>query len=260
MISNTLPQSLIDNPILSQWVAFEENGRVRVGSGKVEIGQGILTALTQIAAEELDLAFEQVRLVSGETATSVQRKASPRAAIRSRWAVRRSASSVPRCVRCFSTAPPASSVARRRTCGRGRKIPAQREGDRPRLLVARRRGRAGAPGERHRAGQAAVELSHRRAQRAAPRSICRRRLPVRRSSMTSCRRASCMRASLRQPWRGARLDAFDEQAVRRAARTPIDILREGDFVAFTAASEIAVMRAAEAARAHARQRRRACTR
>ena len=67
MISNTLPQSLIDNPILSQWIAFEEKGRVRVGSGKVEIGQGILTALTQIAAEELDLRPEQISLVSGQT-------------------------------------------------------------------------------------------------------------------------------------------------------------------------------------------------
>ena len=67
MISNTLPQSLIDNPILSQWIAFEEKGRVRVGSGKVEIGQGILTALTQIAAEELDLRPEQINLVSGQT-------------------------------------------------------------------------------------------------------------------------------------------------------------------------------------------------
>ena len=55
MISNTMPQSLIDNPLLSQWIAFDEPGRVRVGSGRVEIGQGILTALTQIAAEELDV-------------------------------------------------------------------------------------------------------------------------------------------------------------------------------------------------------------
>ena len=70
MISNTLPQSLIDNPILSQWIAFEEKGRVRVGSGKVEIGQGILTALTQIAAEELDLRAEQINLVSGQTDVS----------------------------------------------------------------------------------------------------------------------------------------------------------------------------------------------
>ena len=70
MISNTLPQSLIDNPILSQWIAFEQPGRVRVGSGKVEIGQGILTALTQIAAEELDVSPEQVNLVSGQTDVS----------------------------------------------------------------------------------------------------------------------------------------------------------------------------------------------
>ena len=35
MISNTLPQSLIDNPLLSQWIAFDEPGRVRVGSGRV---------------------------------------------------------------------------------------------------------------------------------------------------------------------------------------------------------------------------------
>ena len=70
MISNTLPQSLIDNPILSQWIAFEQKGRVRVGSGKVEIGQGILTALTQIAAEELDLRPEQINLVSGQTDVS----------------------------------------------------------------------------------------------------------------------------------------------------------------------------------------------
>src|SRR5262245_65327794 len=67
MIANALPQSLIDNPLLSQWLGFEEPGRVRVGSGKVEIGQGILTALTQIAAEELDVTPQQLRLVSGQT-------------------------------------------------------------------------------------------------------------------------------------------------------------------------------------------------
>jgi CO/xanthine dehydrogenase Mo-binding subunit len=56
--------------ILSQWIAFNEKGRVRVGSGKVEIGQGILTALTQIAAEELDVRPDQINLVSGQTDVS----------------------------------------------------------------------------------------------------------------------------------------------------------------------------------------------
>ena len=61
---------------------------------------------------------------------------------------------------------------------------------------------------------------------------------------------------LRRPWRGARLAALDENAVRKAAKAPIGILREGDFVAFTADSEIAVMRAAAAARTLARLGRR----
>ncbi len=55
---------------------------------------------------------------------------------------------------------------------------------------------------------------------------------------------------LRQPWRGARLAALDENAVRKAAGTPIEIIREGDFVAFTSDSELAVMRAPAAARTH----------
>src|SRR5262249_24812484 len=65
-----LPKSLIDNPLLATWVGFEEPGCVRLATGKVEIGQGVLTALAQIAAEELDVAPERLRLVSGETSSS----------------------------------------------------------------------------------------------------------------------------------------------------------------------------------------------
>ena len=43
---------------------------MRIATGKVEIGQGILTAMTQIAAEELDVRPDQIRLVSGETDVS----------------------------------------------------------------------------------------------------------------------------------------------------------------------------------------------
>src|SRR5215218_2108158 len=67
MIRNTLPLSLLDHPRLDQWIAFEPGGTVRLATGKVEIGQGILTALAQIAAEELDVAPERLRLTSGET-------------------------------------------------------------------------------------------------------------------------------------------------------------------------------------------------
>jgi nicotinate dehydrogenase subunit B len=66
MIPNTLPESLIDNPRLDRWFCFE-NGKVRVSTGKVELGQGVLTALAQIAAEELDVDISRITMVSGET-------------------------------------------------------------------------------------------------------------------------------------------------------------------------------------------------
>jgi nicotinate dehydrogenase subunit B len=63
-----LPRSLEENPLMSQWVDFSRPGTARVFSAKVEIGQGILTALAQIAADELRLPLEQVQVVSGDTA------------------------------------------------------------------------------------------------------------------------------------------------------------------------------------------------
>lgn len=62
-----LPASLTVNPSLDRWLKVEADCTVRVASGKVEIGQGITTALVQIAAEELDLPLERVTLLSGST-------------------------------------------------------------------------------------------------------------------------------------------------------------------------------------------------
>jgi nicotinate dehydrogenase subunit B len=65
-----LPQTLVDNPRLDQWLGFATRGQVRVSTGKVELGQGILTALVQIAADELDVAVTRIALRSGDTRTS----------------------------------------------------------------------------------------------------------------------------------------------------------------------------------------------
>lgn len=64
------PGSLEKNPRLSQWLRVHRDGTVSIFSGKVEIGQGILTALAQIAAEELGLAPERIRMVAADTALS----------------------------------------------------------------------------------------------------------------------------------------------------------------------------------------------
>ena len=65
-----LPGSLHLNQRLSRWLAIHPEGRVTVTPGKVELGQGILTALAQIAAEELDVALERVHLRPAATPDS----------------------------------------------------------------------------------------------------------------------------------------------------------------------------------------------
>ncbi len=59
--------SLKNNPRLDQWVRFEPGGTVTVLSGKVELGQGIVTAIAQIAAEELCVSPEKLAIVAGDT-------------------------------------------------------------------------------------------------------------------------------------------------------------------------------------------------
>jgi nicotinate dehydrogenase subunit B len=62
-----LPPLLAANPRLDQWVGFPSPGHVTVSTGRVEIGQGVLTAMLQIAAEELDVAPDRVLLQTGDT-------------------------------------------------------------------------------------------------------------------------------------------------------------------------------------------------
>src|SRR5918992_1524954 len=64
------PAALTDARRLSQRVHFEPNGTVSITSGKVELGQGILTALLQIAAEELDVDIKRIRILPASTAHS----------------------------------------------------------------------------------------------------------------------------------------------------------------------------------------------
>jgi nicotinate dehydrogenase subunit B len=250
MISNTLPLSLVDNPILSQWIAFEDKGRVRVGSGKVEIGQGILTALTQIAAEELDVRPEQVNLVSGQTDVS------PAEGFTSG---------------SYSIAVGGASI--RLVCAEVRSLFLERLAETLRcppdeLTVEDGKFlHAGKDTGRDYWSMAGEISLERRASGTAPAKkpssykIVGKHLP-RLDLPAKIKGAGFIHdivvenmlhgRVLRQPWRGAHLAALDENAVRKAAKEPIEILREGEFIAFTSGSEIAVMRAAEAARTLAR--------
>jgi CO/xanthine dehydrogenase Mo-binding subunit len=63
-----LPGSLNGNRMLNGWLRIDADGTVTIFSGKIELGQGIGTALAQIAADELDVDLKRIALVHGDTA------------------------------------------------------------------------------------------------------------------------------------------------------------------------------------------------
>ena len=64
------PGDYLDPRELDSWLAVTEDGGVTMFTGKVDI-TGTRTALAQIVAEELDVAFDQVSMVMGETTRTV---------------------------------------------------------------------------------------------------------------------------------------------------------------------------------------------
>ncbi|HSR81733.1 MAG TPA: molybdopterin cofactor-binding domain-containing protein [Hyphomicrobiaceae bacterium] len=69
-MTGELPANLKANPRLARWLRFDAAGFIELSPGKVEIGQGILTALAQIAADELDVDLTRIRMVPVTTAAS----------------------------------------------------------------------------------------------------------------------------------------------------------------------------------------------
>jgi len=63
-----LPGSLEQAPQLDSWIRVGADGRITVFTGKAELGQGIRTALIQVAAEELVVDPARIELVSADTA------------------------------------------------------------------------------------------------------------------------------------------------------------------------------------------------
>jgi nicotinate dehydrogenase subunit B len=62
--------SLAQEPDLDRWVRVDPGGRIEVRTGKVELGQGILTAVAAVAADELGVDPDRIDVVSGVTGTT----------------------------------------------------------------------------------------------------------------------------------------------------------------------------------------------
>jgi nicotinate dehydrogenase subunit B len=61
------PQKRLYPEDLNAYLLVRENGRITVFAGKIEMGQGVLTSLAQMAAEELGVDLESIDMVLGDT-------------------------------------------------------------------------------------------------------------------------------------------------------------------------------------------------
>ncbi len=74
-VVNSIRAELIDNKdtkdsedLISAWIHVGETGLVTVYTGKAEVGQNIRTSLAQIVADELDVPFNKIDMIMGDTA------------------------------------------------------------------------------------------------------------------------------------------------------------------------------------------------
>lgn len=245
----SLPASLVDNPRLDRWIRFLPDRSVRIASGKVEMGQGIVTAIGQIAADELDVPLARVRVLSGDTNEGPDELYTT-----SSLSIEVSGASV-RLVCADVRSRMLDRLAQRLNCGRDE--------------LSVEGGNFLQKGEptgydywriadeidltQHVAGTAAPKPVS--AYRVVGQSVPRLDLPAKLAGAAFVHdmvRPNLLHArTLRQPGRGASLMALDEASIRRQAKGEFRILRVGDFVAFVGTDETVVQAAAAAAPAHA---------
>jgi nicotinate dehydrogenase subunit B len=249
-MSETLPLSIINNRRMSKWVAFQPDRTVKLAVGKVEIGQGVLTALTQIAAEELDVAIDRFTVVSGDT-----RDAPDEGSTSSSQSIEMSGRSV-RLVTAELRTRIIDRLARRLNCS-----PSDiAVDDGAFLLDDEPTGHdywnfAGDPdfvdditGTARPKDPAAYTIVG----RPVPRKDLEAKVSGAAFIHDMVRPGMLHARVLRQPARGATLAALDEAAVRRAARGDFRVVRVGNFVAFVGEDETVMQRAAVAALTHAK--------
>jgi nicotinate dehydrogenase subunit B len=244
-----LPPLLAANPRLDRWVGFPAAGQVTVSTGRVEIGQGVLTAMRQIAAEELDVMPERILLQSGDTELTPNEGYT-----------------------AGSQSIQFGGVALRLTCAEVRALfldhAAARFGYSRDALTIRDGSlmlRGEATGQDYWSLAPAVDLARDATGRAAPKPVAEYRVVGRNvprvdlaakvfgeaAFMHDMVVAGMLHARVvRQPRRGATIARVDEAAIRRAAKGLIEIIRDGNFVAILGTDETAVETAAGVAPSH----------
>ena len=244
-----LPGPLNDNPNLDRWVAFPSPGKVTVLTGRVELGQGVLTAMAQIAADELDIAIERVTVRSGDTEMAPNEGYT-----------------------AGSQSIQFGGVAMRQACADVRALFLDQAAkvlgckvDELSIRDGRIHRNGTSTGQDYWTLSGAVDLTVK-----ATGSGVRKRVADLRSIGTSNARfdlpgkifgesafihdmqidGMVHARVVRQPNRGASIGSIDENAIRRAAKGPIEFVRNGNFLAILGADETAVEAAGVAAVNH----------
>jgi len=244
-----LPGPLNDNPSLDRWVAFPAQGQVTICTGRVEFGQGVLTAMAQIAADELDVAMERITVRSGDTELTPNEGYT-----------------------AGSLSMQAGGVALRQACAEVRSAflaqAAKVLGCKASELSVRdgnilRNGTS--TGQDYWTLSGAVDLNV-KASGLAPRkpiadfktigaSRARLDLPAKIFGQAAFIHDLALEDMVharvvRQPNRGATLASVDEAAIKRAAKGKIEFVRQGNFLAIVGDDETAVEAAGAAAANH----------
>ena len=247
--SPALPPLLAANPRLDQWIGFPAPGRVRVATGRVEIGQGVLTAMLQIAAEELDVAPERIRLDTGDTELTPNEGYT-----------------------AGSQSIQFGGVALRLACAEVRSLFLQRAAAKFGCATAELTVRDGAILHRnapigldywslaseidlHRqaTGEAVIKTAaeHRVVGQSAPRVDLAAKVFGEAAFIHDMKIDGMVHARVvRQPRRGAAIASINEAAIRRAAKGAVEIVRNGNFLAIVGADETVVEAVAAVAPQH----------
>lgn len=244
-----LPGPLADNPDLDHWVAFPETGKVTIFTGRVELGQGVLTAMAQIAADELDVAMTRIAVHSGDT----------------EWAPNEGYTAGSQSIQF-------GGVALRQACAEVRMLflaqAARMLACKPNELTIR-------DGKFYRDGVStgqdywtlvrSVNLAVKASGDGKPKAItdfatiglssARLDLPDKIFGAPTFIHDMCLDGMVharvvRQPNRAATIEAIDEAAIKRAAKGPVELVRNGNFLAIVGADETAVDLAGAAAANH----------
>ena len=239
-----LPGPLQDNPRLDRWLAFPAPGQVTVLTGRVELGQGVLTAMAQIAADALDVSLARITVHSGDTAaTPNEGYTAGSQSIQSGAMALRQACADARALFVAAAAKRLGCDASALTVRDGAML---RNGAptaedywtlAPLVNLAVEASGAAEPRSNFNAvGTSTARLDLPDKVFGAPAFIHDMRLPGMRHARV-----------VRQPSRHAAIETIDEAAIRRAAKAPVEIVRNGNFLALVGDDETAVERAAVAA-------------